>query len=243
MTISTTTRKAGPYLGTGLVSAYPFTFKVLAAADVLVTVRDTSQAETVLADPADYTVALNADQNSNPGGTVTLTAPLADGYYLVITSDQPATQPVDLISQGGFYPDVIDEALDRQTILVQQLAEQLDRNVRLPVSVDGAYNLELPLPTAGRSLVGWDDAGTALRSWTLAELNVDGTFGKATGVGDGDTIAHGLTAAPSTVICTPTVVGEMISVTGSDATNFTVTIKKHDGTPGTAQDVNWIALV
>ena len=178
MTISTTTRKAGPYLGTGLVSAYLFAFTVLAAADVLVTVRDTSQVETVLADPADYTVALNADQNSSPGGTVTLTAPLTDGYYLVITSDQPATQPVDLISQGGFYPDVIDEALDRQTILVQQLEEEVGRALKVPVSSGPSTVLDLPVPEAN-TVIGWDLPGISLRNWSPAELAIHTDFGDA----------------------------------------------------------------
>jgi hypothetical protein len=60
-----------------------------------------------------------------------------------------------------------------------------------------------------------------------------------TSVADGGTISHGLMAAPAWVICTPITSGEFVSVTAMGATTFTVAIKKHDGTAGTTQFVNW----
>jgi len=78
---------------------------------------------------------VNEDQNSTPGGTITLTAgALATGYNLVITSDIENLQPTDLTNQGGFYPEVITDALDRATIQIQQLQEGLDRAALLPIT-------------------------------------------------------------------------------------------------------------
>lgn len=136
MTISSTNRKAGPYIGNGTASLFSFAFKVFAAADVeVVRLNVSTNVETVLALTTDYTVALNQDQNANPGGNVTLVAgALATGFNLVITSDIGNLQPTDLTNQGGFYPDVINDALDRATIQIQQLQEGLDRAALLPIT-------------------------------------------------------------------------------------------------------------
>jgi len=138
MTISSTNRKAGPYIGNGTTTVFPFYFKVFTAADVeVVKLTVATNVETTLALTTDYTVTLNTDQNANPGGSITLVAgALATGYNLVVTSDIGNLQPTDLTNQGGFYPDVINDALDRATIQIQQLQEGLDRAALLPITSD-----------------------------------------------------------------------------------------------------------
>ncbi len=75
MTISSNIRKAGPFTGNGSTAAFPFYCKVFQASDLLVVQLDTAtNIETTLALTTNYTVSLNADQDSNPGGTVTLVA-------------------------------------------------------------------------------------------------------------------------------------------------------------------------
>ena len=138
MTISSTNRKAGPYIGNGTATVFPFYFKVFTAADVeVVRLTVATNVETTLALTTDYTVALNTDQNANPGGSITLVAgALATGYNLVVTSDIGNLQPTDLTNQGGFYPDVINDALDRATIQIQQLQTSVDRAALLPITSD-----------------------------------------------------------------------------------------------------------
>jgi len=60
-------------------------------------------------------------------------------------------------------------------------------------------------------------------------------------VGDGGVIPHTLSGTPTGAIVTPSVANEFVSVTGRDGTNLTVAVKKHDGTPGTAQTLYWRA--
>lgn len=136
MTISSNIRKAGPFVGNGTASTFAFTFKVFQAADLeVVRLNVATTIETILVINSDYTVSLNADQNSNPGGSITLTAgALASGFNLVITSDIENLQPTDIVNQGGFYPDVIEDALDRATIQIQQLQEAVDRSAKLPIT-------------------------------------------------------------------------------------------------------------
>ena len=135
MTISSEVRKAGPYDGNDVTTAFPFSFKVFSADDVVVVLTDPAGIETTLTgNGTDYSVALNADQDTAPGGTVNKVSALATDYLLTITSSVPNLQPLDLTNQGGFYPKVINAALDRLTILAQQNAEQIGRSVKAPIS-------------------------------------------------------------------------------------------------------------
>jgi hypothetical protein len=134
MSISSSIRKAGPYSGNGSTTQFPFSFKVFSASDILVVRTDPSGVESNLVLGTDYTVALNADQDANQGGTITaITAP-ATGYLITITSQVQNLQPVTLTNQGAFYPKVINDALDRATIQIQQVAEQVGRAVKVPIS-------------------------------------------------------------------------------------------------------------
>jgi chemotaxis protein histidine kinase CheA len=134
LTISSETRKAGPYTGNGLTTSFSFAFKVFTTADVLVVRTDLSLFETVLTLNTDYSVTLNSNQDSNPGGTVVLPTALTTGYLLTLSSQVGALQSTDLTNQGGFYPSVLNTALDKLTILVQQLKEQVGRAVKTDIS-------------------------------------------------------------------------------------------------------------
>lgn len=134
MSISSTSRKAGPYTGNGSTTVLPFSFKVFTSADVRVVRTDLAGVESDLTLTTDYTVTLNADQDSNPGGTVTLVTAAATGFLTTITSVVADLQPVVLTNAGGFYPSVINTALDRLTILTQQLAEKVGRAIKVNIS-------------------------------------------------------------------------------------------------------------
>ncbi|MDD5176257.1 MAG: hypothetical protein PHQ05_07550 [Sterolibacterium sp.] len=171
MTISSTTRKAGPFTGNDVTTAFPFAFKVFSASDVVVVRTDLSGAETTLTISSNYTVTINANQDTNPGGTVTLLAALTSGFLLTLTSGVQALQPTDLTNQGGFYPKVINAALDRLTILVQQLAEAVSRSVKTAISTPPGVNSTLPAPVPYQ-LIGWNADGTGFQ-------NTDPTYSTA----------------------------------------------------------------
>lgn len=135
MTVNSTTRKAGPYLGNGSTNTFPFSFKVYANSDVTVVRTDPNGVESNLVMGTDYSVSLNSDQNSNPGGNITmLTGAPAAGYLITLTSSMAYNQTLDLTNLGGFYPKTINDALDRQAIQIQQLAEQVGRSVKTDIS-------------------------------------------------------------------------------------------------------------
>lgn len=135
MTIAPTARKAGPLLGNGSTTSFSFGFKVFATGDVKVAIADSAGVETVLEEGTHYTVSLNANQETSPGGSVTYPvsgSPLPTGSVLSVIGDLDYDQSLDLPSGGNFSPLALENQLDRATMQIQQLKEQVDRSAKLP---------------------------------------------------------------------------------------------------------------
>lgn len=139
MSVQNITRRAGPYVGTGLVSAYTFAFKVFRPEDVKV-VRsesaDASAQDEALKFGTDYTVKLNANQDEKAGGTVTLVSPLAEGLRLSILSAITPDQQMVLTNHDGFLPTTLNDSADKAIALIQELKEAVGRTLRVPASSD-----------------------------------------------------------------------------------------------------------
>lgn len=200
MTVSSTNRKAGPYYGNGVTTAFPFSFKVFAASDLLVVKTNlTTGIDTVLA-ATDYSVSLTADTTGGySGGTVTLTTgALASTYTLTITSSILYTQNTDLTNNGGFYPKVINSALDRLTILCQQLLEQASRSLKLSISTPPGVTPTLPTPVKN-NMIAWNANGDGLQNLdpqALATIVAFGTSKADVFSGDGTTTQFALSNNP-----------------------------------------------
>lgn len=134
MSVTASPRKAGPYACDGSDVTFTFAFKVFKAADVRVVHTDALGAETDLTLTTDYTVSLNPDQDTSPGGSITTVVAYPLGETITLTSMVAEEQPVVITNAGGFYPQVINNALDRLTILVQQVMEQVGRAVKVNIS-------------------------------------------------------------------------------------------------------------
>ena len=201
MSISSTARRAGPFFGNGVATNFSFDFKLFKPEELRVVRLDgPTGLEVDLVMGVDYDAILNADQDENPGGGVTLRAPLAVGDRLTLVSAVPELQPVDITNQGGFYPDLLNGGLDRATILVQQLKDESDRSIKLPVSSTEA-NLTLPLPQ-GNQLLTWNGDGTALVNRDPGELISVVTYGNTRADifdGDGTRTIFALSASPGSV--------------------------------------------
>lgn len=128
MAIGSEIRKSDLYVGDGVQTKFTFAFKLLAASDAEVRVAPEDGTEEVLAKSA-YACSLNEDQDNNPGGAVTLAEPLAQGATLVVISAEEALQPAVFTNRGAFYPTVLNDSLDRLTILIQQLKENVGRAI------------------------------------------------------------------------------------------------------------------
>lgn len=172
MTIPATTRKAGPYSGTGAQTAWPFTFKVFATGDIAVTIANAAGVETLLTLGSDYSVTLNSNQDTSPGGTVTYPisgSALPVGSKLSIVGDVDYDQPYDIPAGGNFSPTALENQLDRTIMQVQQLKERNDRALVLPVTASASTDTNLPLPEA-QKLIGWDVNGTGMQNYDIPDL-------------------------------------------------------------------------
>ena len=168
MTINSTTRKTNALVGNGNTHTYPFAFKVFTDADVLVKKLEVSTSiETTLTLGAnnDYIVTLNSDQNGNPGGSITLKQGgnnfnLPSGFQLVITSAVEPLQGTDLTNQGGFYPEVINDALDQAVILHQQQQDELDRSIKFSLTnTIGSLEITENANARKNRVLGFDNLG------------------------------------------------------------------------------------
>lgn len=142
MTVASTAAKAGPYTGNDVTSSFAFSFKVFADTDIRVveTLISTGiETDLVLNDANGYTVTRNADQDNNPGGTVTyklagITAALPSTKKLTIVGDFTFEQPTDLPNGGPYFASVVENSLDRLELHIKQLKEVVDRAVVVDVS-------------------------------------------------------------------------------------------------------------
>ncbi|MFZ5565975.1 MAG: hypothetical protein ACOY95_03130 [Pseudomonadota bacterium] len=135
MTIASEDRKAGPFPGDGVTVNFDFEFKVFAETDVLVIQAVTATgAETEKTITTDYTVTLNPNQESSPGGRVTMLVAPPAGQTITLTSEVPNLQGKTITSLGGFFPQVLNDALDRLTVLVQQVRRDVARSVKVNLS-------------------------------------------------------------------------------------------------------------
>lgn len=189
MTIPSTPRKAGPYTGNGIQTTFPFAFKVFAASDVDVRLVQSGGSEALLA-PESYTVTLNENQETSPGGTITyplVGAPIGVGSRLAILGAIDYDQPLDLPSGGNFAPLALENQLDRTIMQVQQIAEAQGRALSVPVTSSGIVNPTLPTPDPLKMLA-WNSSGTALEnvgadSAAFTVAYTDCTFDTFTGNG------------------------------------------------------------
>ena len=120
------------YGGNGVTTVFPFTF-LLNAEDVnnvVVTLTNERGQENAT---TDFTLSLNDKVVRYPKSGV---QPLPHGWKITIQRQIPYTQTLNLTSQGPFFAEDIEAQLDRQEMQIQQLAEIVERTVRVSVSSD-----------------------------------------------------------------------------------------------------------
>ena len=129
-------RLAGPFTSEGQ-SRLPFGFLIFEKTDVYVATADDPEAQAkMLVYGQDYSVEMNADQTATPGGTVVLTTPIVKGNIFVVGSAVAYTQNMQLTNYSRFPPEIINEAMDRVVVQIQQLVERLDRTLSVPPTSD-----------------------------------------------------------------------------------------------------------
>jgi hypothetical protein len=245
MTVQNTgLRKAGPSQGNGVNTAFPFAFKVFSTADVLVVYLDASGVESTLVLSSDYSVTLNANQNTSPGGTVNMLWVPQTGTSITISSNLDNTQNLELTNAGGFYPSSINDALDRVVILIQQLAERSARAVRMPISDPASINMTLPTASARASKVlGFDADGNPIPVPAASAITDSGsiTFSSAASYAAGTVGAFlkSLIAIGATLISyTPPGTGAITGTIANELDRGRIDVRRFGASPSASAATN-----
>jgi hypothetical protein len=156
MTVSSSTARVS-YSGNGSTVDFAVGFYFLENSHLQVIIRAANGTETVKTITTDYTVA----GAGNPaGGTVTmLTAPVS-GETLVVVRNVPLTQQTDYQANDPFPAETHEEALDKLTMLTQQLQDGLTRSIKLS-RTNTMSSTEFTVGAADRAnkILAFDSAG------------------------------------------------------------------------------------
>jgi hypothetical protein len=129
MTISSTTVR-NSYSGDNSTTTFSYTFKIFADSDIQVIIRSTDGTETIKTITTHYTVT---GAGASGGGSVIFTSgniPTST-QTVVLRRNIPQTQAIDYIANDPFPAESHEEGLDRATMAIQQLQEELTRSIKL----------------------------------------------------------------------------------------------------------------
>jgi hypothetical protein len=195
MTVSSTSSRV-VYAGNGSTVTFPFAFRVNQPADLVVVYSDVTGADFILS-PSQYAAS---GFGQEAGGSVTYPlsgGPIATGTRLTLYRDVAATQPTSLSNQGALWPQVIEAALDRIVMVVQQFIDAVNRGLRIP-STDGITLAALPTAIQRAGLVlAFDGNG---QPNLIPQAGVAGDASNQTVLATGSTTALSLAAWFATVV-------------------------------------------
>ena len=143
---------AGPFDGNGVVTTFAYQFPVRATGELAVWRYSEEGVPTKLTKGSDYT-----STETVSGGSVVLAVPLAIGQQLALSAVYAEDQQADFTSQGRFFPQIHEDAMDAVSLQIKQARRDFSRVAQLP-----SDPLTKPTVTAGTLqadivLVGEDD--------------------------------------------------------------------------------------
>ena len=145
------------YSGNGSTTAFAVPFYFLENAHLRVILRSSAGVETVQTITTNYTVT----GAGNPaGGTVNMIVAPASGETLVILRDVPETQETDYTANDPFPAESHERALDKLTMITQQIGEESGRAIKIPETETSNTILPSITDRAGRFLY-FDNLGNA----------------------------------------------------------------------------------
>ena len=155
MCLSTTEARV-QYAPTGAtVFAFPYLF--LANTHLVVILTTVGEVDIPQVLGVDYTVtgALNPS-----GGSITMASAPATGTKLTIYRQVPLTQLVDYVANDSFPAETHETALDKLTMLCQQLYDFVNRCLSLPVTEPVTTSTAIPnAATRANKVLGFDVSG------------------------------------------------------------------------------------
>ena len=127
MTVSSTTVKKS-YNGNGSTAGFTYDFLINSTAELKVIIRSSAGTETIKSLSSHYNIS-----DSAGSGTVTFTAGNipANGETVILIRDTNLTQGTDYVENDPFPSASHESALDKLTLQVQEVQEELNRAIKL----------------------------------------------------------------------------------------------------------------
>ena len=182
MTVSTTTNRAS-YSGNGSTTAFAYGFKIFADADLTVIIRASTGVETTKALSTHYNVS---GAGSASGGNVTFTSgnTPASGETVVILRSLTLTQGTDYVANDPFPAESHEDALDRLTMITQQLNEAQGRSLKVSqTNVIATSEFTADATARANKILGFDGSGNLI----VTEGKVDTVSSSVSAVSAGGT--------------------------------------------------------
>lgn len=197
MTVSNNT-PVEVYVGDGSSTVFTFPFRADTSNVITAYLNDN--------ETAGFTVALNADQIGNPGGSITFGVGMAPplGGILTIERHTPDEQNTSFTAYGRFGAKSVETALDDTVMVVQELQALLARTVVIGrAEAYAMISTQLPPPAPGM-VIGWVPVGNKYELanvgvTTIVPEDVPGVLRRnqpLTGAQDGANLAFHLAAVP-----------------------------------------------
>ena len=146
MTIGTTTRK-NYYEADGVVTVFPYTFKIVEADQLRVYFENA--AGSLFQQTTGFSISGVGEPS---GGNVTFdTAPGGSVTHVLLIRQTALTQGVDLVPGGKFGANTLEGALDKLTCALQEQEEELSRALTTRTQ-DGSVGATVPSEQEGSAL-------------------------------------------------------------------------------------------
>lgn len=168
------------YVGNGAVDTYSYNFKIFDDDHLRVVIKNTLGVESVLVKTTDYTVT---GVLAAAGGSVALVnaaqawldvdGDLKTGYVLTILRVLPIDQETDLRNQGSYFPEDVEDQLDKCVMIDIQQQEQIARSVKIPETVSVAsFDPDLPadIATSPNKVIVINSLGTGFDLLESSEI-------------------------------------------------------------------------
>lgn len=164
MTIASTDNKVN-YLGDGVLKDFTYAFRMDNDSDMKVYLDSVVQG-------SGYSIVRGA---GDIGGTVTFTTAPILNQKVTLLRKVPYTQETDYQPYDDFPAETHEGSLDKLTMQVQQIDEELSRTTKTAVSDDGTTDFTLPQYDAGKALM-WDES---TKMMSVSDDNVNGIVSDA----------------------------------------------------------------
>ena len=183
MTISTTINKVS-YSGNGATTTFAYTFKVFSGTDLKVYIRDASGTETLQTITTHYTVS---NVGNASGGNVDFVTPPSGTDKVIIQRVLPLTQTFDYVLNDPFPSDSHEDGLDKLTLQIQQVQEEVDRSIKASVTNEiTSTEFTIDAATRANKLFGFDGSGNI--SVTTAVGTFRGNWAASTAYSERDIV-------------------------------------------------------